>query len=141
MWLKKKIKQYREILLYLFFGGLTTLVNAIFYFLSSWGLSLDAWLSSVIAWLFAVLFAFFTNKIIVFKSKAKSGSAVREVLLFFGARLASLLLNTAVMLVFVDLLALNEPIFFVIGQIIVLVFNYIASKFLIFKRKEESIDE
>jgi len=127
-------KKNREIILYLFFGGLTTAVNAIVYFAASWAFGLPAWLSSIIAWIFAVTFAFITNKIFVFRSKAKTKEAViKEASSFMLARLISLGLNTAIMLIFVDLMQLNEPLFFVIGQVVVLVFNYLASKLVIFK--------
>ena len=133
--MKKILSKHREIILYIFFGGLTTLVSAVFYFLASWGLGASAWLSSIISWVFAVSFAFVTNKLFVFQSKQKEGAA-RQAVLFFVARLASLFINTAIMLIFVDLLAFNEPIVFVAGQVVVLIFNYIASKFLIFKKRD-----
>ena len=87
MWLKKNINaakalwfRHEELLLYLFFGGLTTLVSAVSYFIASWGFGASAWLSSVISWFFAVTFAFFTNKIFVFKSKTtEKKAAQREV--------------------------------------------------------------
>lgn len=128
----------REVVLYIIFGGLTTLVGTVFYFGASWGLSLDAWISSVISWIFAVTFAFITNKIIVFQSKTKTKKETsKEAAMFFAARLGTLGINTAIMLVFVDILALNEPIVFVVGQVVVLVLNYLASKLVIFKKKAE----
>ncbi|MCL2168393.1 MAG: GtrA family protein [Defluviitaleaceae bacterium] len=133
MWLKKVLTKNREIIMYLFFGVLTTIVNGTFHFLASWGLGLASWLSAVIAWVFAVTFAFFVNKFFVFQSKEKEGKAVTQAALFFGARLASLGINAAIMLIFVDLMQFNEPMIFVIGQAVVFVLNYIASKFVIFK--------
>lgn len=124
-----------EAVLYLFFGGLTTLVGTIFYFGASWGLGLDAWISSVISWIFAVTFAFITNKIIVFKSKTSTKKEMgKQAAMFFLARLGTLGINTTIMLVFVDILAFNEPIIFVVGQVVVLVLNYLASKLVVFRR-------
>jgi len=129
----KKILR-REVILYLFFGGLTTLVGAVVYFFASWGLGLSAWLSSIISWVFAASFAFVTNKIIVFKSKtATKKETTKQASLFFVARLATLGINTAIMLVFVDIMRLNEAVIFVIGQLVVLTLNYLASKLVIFK--------
>ncbi|MCL2752683.1 MAG: GtrA family protein [Defluviitaleaceae bacterium] len=132
--MKEIFAKHREIILYIFFGGLTTLVSAVFYFLASWVFDAPAWLSSIISWIFAVCFAFVTNKLFVFESKEKKGTT-KEAALFFAARLASLFINTAIMFVFVDLMEFNEPIIFVAGQLVVLIFNYIASKFLIFKKR------
>ena len=129
------LRRHREILLYLVFGGATTAVNFIFYIAASFGLGLSAWLSSIIAWIFAVIFAFFTNKIYVFESKTKGKAGLfREFALFISARIASGAINTALMYIFVDLLTLNELIMFIICQIFVIIFNYVASKWLIFNK-------
>ncbi|MCL2216842.1 MAG: GtrA family protein [Defluviitaleaceae bacterium] len=129
------LRKHREIILYLVFGVLTTLVSAVFYFLSSWGLGLSAWLSTVVSWIFAVIFAFFTNKLYVFQSKDISKTrTIKEATWFFIMRLVSLALNVAIMFVFVDWLDLHEPTLFVIAQIIVVVFNYVASKIWIFRK-------
>jgi len=129
----KKRAEFREIFMYLLFGGLTTAVSALFYFLASWGLGFSAWLSTVISWVFAVCFAFVTNKIFVFQSKEKAGTG-KEAVLFFTMRGLSLVINIAIMFIFVDLLNLFEPLIFVIAQGVVLVFNYVASKLLIFRK-------
>ena len=131
-WLNK-LGKYRQVVLYLFFGGATTLVNFVIYVITSFGLGLSAWLSAAIAWVFAVCFAFVTNKIIVFKSKAEKANAIRELGLFITARVTSGAISAAGMLVFVDILAFNEIIIFTLCQIFVIAFNYAASKWLIFK--------
>jgi len=132
--MKELLLKHKQLILYVFFGGLTTGVNAAVYFFVSWGFDASAWLSSVISWLFAVCFAFVVNKLFVFESKSKSGVG-KEIVLFFTARIVSLLLNVGIMWVFVDILEMNEILFFVIGQAVVLVFNYIASKFVIFRKR------
>ncbi|MCL2619905.1 MAG: GtrA family protein [Defluviitaleaceae bacterium] len=129
----KLFQKHREVITYLFFGGLTSLITMIIYFLSSWGLGLSAWLSTAISWVIAVAFAFVTNKIFVFQNKTKKETG-RQALLFFIARLISFGINLAIMFVFVDMLEFNELVFFAIAHIIVLVFNYIASKLVIFKK-------
>ena len=133
MWPENRAK-FREIFMYLLFGGLTTAVSALFYFLASWGLGLSAWLSTIVSWVFAVSFAFVTNKLFVFQRKGKEGTG-KEAILFFAMRGLSLAANVAIMFVFVDILDLFEPLIFVIAQGIVLVFNYVASKWLIFKKE------
>ena len=144
MWLRKWFdagfaifNKHREIILYLIFGGLATLISAVTYFLASWGLNLSAWLSSVVSWTTAVIFAYITNRAIVFQSKTSSKQGVaKEAVMFLAARLSSLALNVAIMYVFVDVMNLNETLFFVIAQIVVIVFNYIASKLLVFRKGE-----
>jgi len=131
--IKKLLKS--ELFLYLFFGGLTTVVSTLTYFGASWGLGLSAWLSSIISWVFAVAFAFVTNKIFVFKSKAKKKEAAKEASLFFVARLATMAINTGIMFIFVDIMGLNELLFFIIGQVVIVVLNYVLSKLIIFKKR------
>jgi len=137
---KALFEKYREVILYLIFGGLTTLVSITFYFLASWGLGLSAWLSAVVSWVFAASFAFVTNKIFVFQSKTKTAKGnLKEASLFFAVRLTSLAISTAIMFVFVDVLELNELLFLAINQVVVTVFNYLASKFLVFKKNDEDM--
>jgi len=127
-------KRHREVISYIFFGGLTTLVNFVVYFIASWGLGLLAWLSTTVSWVVAVAFAFITNKIFVFRSKEKTAKGVfKESVLFIGTRLFVLMASAAAMFVFVDTLELNEPLIFTIVQIAIIIFNYVAGKLLVFK--------
>ena len=135
------IKKHKALILYLVFGVLTTLVNIASYWLFAHPLSLGTLASNILAWLLSVLFAFFTNKLIVFESR---GNGVKrflwEILTFFGARLATGVLDTAIMLVFVDLLHLNDIAVKIASNIIVIILNYIVSKFVIFAKKKRGSD-
>jgi len=127
--------KHKEIALYLVFGGATTVLNFVVYILFSFAAGLPAWLSNAAAWVVAVAFAFVTNKVFVFKSKTKGGPIVlREAAIFFAARVASGAISTAAMLVFVDFLAFNEFVIFTACQVFVIVFNYVSSKWLVFRR-------
>ena len=132
----KLCRKHREVALYLFFGGATTALNFVVYVIASFPLGLPAWLSTIIAWFFGVCFAFVTNRKFVFASKAAGKKAVmREVALFFTSRVTSGAINTAMMYVLVDRLNFHEIAMFTLCQIFVIVFNYVASKWLIFNKK------
>lgn len=138
----KKIKdlwnQYKELILYLFFGGCTTLVNIVVYFIFS-RLHFGTGLSTIFAWFFSVLFAYITNRIFVFQSRAKGISAVlKEALSFFSCRLATGILDLAIMVAFVDYWHFNDLFIKVLSNIIVIILNYIASKLWIFKKKAQT---
>lgn len=122
------------------FGVLTTVVNYILYFLLRRVLPFNTVIiANGIAWVGAVLFAYFTNRKWVFESKAQNkGEIVKEIAQFFSARLLSGLLDMALMWIFVDMLTFNEVIIKTVSSIIVIVFNYIASKFIIFRDKKGS---
>ena len=87
------------------------------------------------AWAAAVIFAYFTNKIYVFESKDwQAGTLVREVLQFFGARVLSGLITLWLMRVLVGA-QMNEYLAKILTSVFNLVFNYVASKLLIFRKK------
>lgn len=129
--------KYREVLLYLLFGGLTTLINIIaFYFLRK--VSVSLYTSNVVAWILSVLFAFVTNKVFVFESKnQKLKENIKEVVSFFAFRILSLIFDMAFMYVLVKLLTANEMISKVVSNIFVIILNYLFSKLFIFKKKKE----
>ena len=127
-------ERFKEIILYLIFGVLTTAVNIVVYFICSRFLHLEVLSSNIIAWLLSVLFAYITNRKFVFKSKAEESSTIlKECINFFLGRLGTGVLDTSIMFVSVDLLAFNDVIMKVLSNIIVIVLNYLISKLLIFK--------
>ena len=133
--LKRLILKYWDILSYLFFGGLTTVVNYVVYLPCFNLLGLSAAVSNVIAWAAAVLFAFLTNKPFVFKSHDWSAKTVwPEFTKFVGCRIGSGVLETAIIFVTVDLLSWNGNWMKLATSVIVVILNYFASKLLVFKK-------
>lgn len=133
--IKELFAKYREMILYLFFGGCTTLVNIVSYYICS-RIGIGTAVSTVIAWVLSVLFAYATNRKFVFLSKATELAAIlKEAAGFFLCRLATGILDLAIMVVFVDFLHFNDMIIKILSNIIVIVLNYVASKLLIFKEK------
>ena len=126
--------KFREVLLYLFFGGLTTVVNILsFYILRK--LSVEVYVSNIIAWVVAVIFAFITNKLFVFESRGKSKKEnTRELISFFGFRVLSLGFDMGSMFLLIDILHVGELISKVLANILVIILNYIFSKLFIFKK-------
>lgn len=126
------LNKYREILLYVFFGVLTTLINIIVFFLMRDFLNSSIVISNTIAWLLSVLFAFVTNKKWVFESK--NNQRLKEMVHFYLARIATLLIETIVLYILIDLMLINDTISKVFSNIIVIVLNYVFSKMFVFKR-------
>lgn len=133
--MKKLIEKYKDILSYLFFGVLTTLVNWLVYFPCHNFLGWSASLSNVLSWVIAVAFAFLTNKPFVFKSHDWSWKTVwPELARFVGCRVGSGVLETSVLLLCVDWLQWNGNVWKFITAVLVIVLNYVGSKFLVFKK-------
>ena len=130
------LRKHEEVISYLFFGGLTTLVNYIVYLPCYNLLRLSGTLSNVTAWVAAVAFAYLTNKPFVFKSHDWSAKTViPELTKFVGCRVGSGLAETAIIFVTVDLLNLNGNIIKLLTSVLVVILNYVASKLVVFRKK------
>lgn len=137
--IRNLIIKYYDVLSYLFFGVLTTVVNYAVYLpcYNLWHLS--AGVSNVIAWVVAVVFAYLTNKPFVFKSRDWSAkTVVPELTKFVACRVGSGVVETAIISVTVDMLHWNGNLLKLITSVLVVVLNYVGSKLVVFTKKEES---
>ena len=126
--------KYREVISYLFFGGLTTVVNYAAYLLTAPFFNTTT-IPTAIAWVLAVIFAYVTNRIFVFHSQARGAKVLlREILSFFGARVLSGIVDVGIMWVFADHLGFNDKLMKLASNVFVVIFNYIASKLIIFRK-------
>jgi putative flippase GtrA len=130
-------EKHESVLLYLFYGFLTTVVSFAAQFTADFfGANTQA--ATIISWICAVTFAFFVNKFFVFESKEKDRKTIiREAWQFYAARIVSGIFEILFLTVTVDLLKLNVYIFKLIAQIIIIITNYNFSKFIVFKKKEK----
>lgn len=131
----KLIKKYWDILTYLVFGVLSTVVNYLVYIPVHYLLGCSAAVSNMLAWVAAVAFAFLTNKPFVFKSHDWSMHTVLpELSKFVGCRVASGVGETLILFVAVDLLGGSGAIWKLVTSVLVVVANYFGSKLLVFKK-------
>lgn len=131
------MKSKKEVVSYLVFGVITTLVNIISYVLLTKVFHIDYKLATTIAWLLSVFFAFITNKLYVFNSKSFHFKTLsKEFLSFIFFRLLSYLVDLAMMIVMVEWLKTDDFFAKVLANVVVVILNFFASKFFIFKRKE-----
>ena len=142
-------RQLQELAMYLIFGVLTTAVNWAAYLLLTWALGLRQTLpgstpyliisniGQIVGWVLSVLFAFVTNKRYVFRSHSENRKGVwRELGLFVSARVASLLLFDLGLFTVLQLCGMNDKWDKLLMNVLVFVFNYVASRFVIFKKKK-----
>ena len=125
------MKLDRELVLYVFFGALTFLVNIVTYFIFEDLMGINYLISNILAWFFSVLFAYVTNRIWVFESK--SPDILKEMSLFFGGRIFSGAVDTGLMYLFIDVLMISDLISKIVVQVIVIILNYIFSKLIVFR--------
>ena len=135
--LRALFERYYDVITYLFFGGLTTVVNYLVYLPCYNWLGISSSVSYAIAWVAAVAFAYLTNKPFVFKSHDWSAKTVwPELTKFVGCRVGSGLLETLFLLVTVDIFGWNGNWMKLITSVFVIVLNYFASKLLVFQKKK-----
>ena len=143
---KEKI---RELVLYVFFGVMTTAVNWAVYLMVTGALGLSGQaegsasylvisnIGQVTAWILAVVFAYATNKKFVFQSrKDRHNGALREFWLFVSARIASLLIFDLLLFNALLFLGVNDKWDKLLMNGLVIIFNYAASRFVVFRKKK-----
>lgn len=142
--LMKLYKTHKELINYLIFGVLTTVVSLVTKYLLLFTIldasnAVELQIAVIVSWVVACLFAYVTNRIWVFESKSKD--ILKEMAKFFTARLATLGLEMLIMFVFVTALGLNSDTWVVIwtlvSQVLIIIGNYILSKLLVFKNNNK----
>lgn len=154
--IKKLFLKYKELISYVFFGVLATVVNLVSFKIFDVILGEHLYLvTNIVSWIITVVFAYFTNKLWVFESKSWEASIViKELVGFFGARVFSLVVEEAGLWLMIDLcnmgtlsweiLSFNltgNMIAKIIMQVIVVILNYVFSKLVIFKHKSKNKED
>lgn len=122
----------REVMMYLIFGVLTTVVNIIVF--DGCLHYMNYMIANIIAWFLSVLFAFITNRRFVFHSHNNTFKAyIKEGISFFSSRLTTLVIEMIILFIFIQCLQLNEQITKLVSQVIVIIANYVLSKWIVFK--------
>ena len=130
------LNKYGEVIRYLVVRILTTVFSFLIYYLCSRVVKLDYKISIILSWFMTVIFAFFSNKIIVFKSNTNYiKDFFAEIINFFKYRILSLLIDFFLMLILVELINIYDVIAKIVVQIVIVIINYIFSKFFVFNTK------
>lgn len=127
----------KEVVSYLIFGILTTLVNIISYGVMTKLLNFDYKLATTYAWILSVLFAFITNKLYVFNSRnTKIFILIKEAISFLFFRLLSYFVDIGMMIFLVELIQMEDFVSKIIANVIVVIINYFASRYIVFKSRQ-----
>ena len=125
-------EKYKEILLYLFFGAVTTAVSILSFAFFEY-LAFDELIANIFSWILSVFIAFITNTIWVFDDTLKSGF-VPKIFKFYTGRVSTLIIEELLLFVFIKLLLLNSLAVKCAAQVVVVILNYIISKLFVFKK-------
>lgn len=162
---KQLYKKYREIIMYIVFGVLTTVISFVSYYAARWIFpderSVPVWLGwiynitsffgtdsatslpVIISWILSVTFSFVTNRTVVFRSTEKRASGIiREAASFYASRIATLLVDLVIMFLLVDLTGIQNSLYELgcklFSNVIIMILNYVFSKLIVFRSKAES---
>lgn len=128
-------KKYKEILLYLFFGGLTMIVSIVSYAICNLVFGIDVLVANIISWLLAVMFSFYTNRIWVFQASTNSISGfLKQMVSFYSGRVVTLIIEEIILFIFITYLQYNSMVVKIIAQVVVVILNYVISKLWVFKK-------
>lgn len=141
--IKKLYQKYKEIINYLIFGILTTIVSLLTYYLLVFTIlnpnnPIQLQIANIISWITCVTFSYITNRIYVFNSQNKN--ITKEIIKFYSSRLTTLFLDMLFMYIFVSKLNFNDKLIKIIVQILIIILNYILSKLIVFKTKENQLN-
>ena len=137
--IKNFIIKNNELILYLIFGALTTAVSILSFWLFI-KVNINELIANVLSWILAVTFAFFTNKFLVFKNKnSNKADFLKQFFSFYVSRIATLIIEELIILIFVTILNFNSLVIKTIAQILIIILNYFLSKLFIFKNKKDDL--
>ncbi len=135
--MKRLLLKYQHLLLYTLFGGLTTAVDLVVYYILYNLFSIHYLVAQTISWVVAVLFAYFTNKRYVFASDAKGHAMLVEMIKFVSGRLFSFGVQTVCLALLVEVAHWNKNIVRLPVLVIVTILNYVVSRVLVFDRQRD----
>ncbi|MFZ2539709.1 MAG: GtrA family protein [Oscillospiraceae bacterium] len=127
--IKQLIKKYSETILYLVFGVLTVIVNMVIFLVLS-NMFMGDLMANTIAFFIAVQFAYFANTKYVFKTKFTKQNFLR----FWGMRIGTIFIDNIGLIILINI-GINKTNSKLLINIIIIVLNYIFSKFFIFKKE------
>jgi putative flippase GtrA len=122
---------------YLVIGGCTTLVNLVVYAVLCRVVGLNVNVSNIISVSVSIIFAYVTNKLIVFRSHCSSwGELAAECARFIGARLATMAIEVGGVFLIYNVMHQDEMIAKLATQVLVVIGNYFISRFIVFRDRK-----
>lgn len=118
-----------EVVKYIIFGVLTTIVNIVVFLLLKNYCPIIV--SNIIAWFCSVVFAYVTNALYVFDERQMS---IKQFIEFMVSRISTLIIETIIIYIMINLLTINLLITKIVANIIVIILNFVLSKLFVFKK-------
>lgn len=136
--MRELCEKNKEVIRYLFFGGLAFLVSVGTFWLLNVVLGIGELIANVFSWIITVTFAFITNKLWVFEAETVGcKNFLKQMVSFFAGRIVTLVIEEGVLFVFITLMGMPSLLIKIAAQVVVIVLNYVISKLLVFRKKDE----
>lgn len=130
-------KKHKEILMYLFFGFVTFALSVVTFVLFNKTFCINELFANILSWLICVMVAFLTNRTWVFNAETKGRKEfVNQMLNFYAGRLLTLILEEAILGIFITWLGFDSVVVKIVAQALVIITNYVISKLWVFKKNE-----
>ncbi len=137
-WVEPFYKKYKEVLLYLFFGGLAFIVSIVSFYLLIKNTAMNELVANLLSWIITVTFAYLTNRIWVFDAATDNKrELLNQIWKFYSGRIVTLIIEEVILFVFISWLGMNSIFIKIIAQIVVIVLNYVISKLFVFTKEEK----
>lgn len=134
--IRNRKEEFKELVLYTFFGNMTFVISIGSYAIFNVIFGINELIANALAWVFAVLFSYVTNKKWVFKAATHTKTAfLVQMFAFFSGRFITLVIEEAIILIFITLLAYPSMWVKLAAQVVVVVLNYVISKLFVFKNR------
>lgn len=136
--MRELYEKNKEVIRYLFFGGLAFLVSVGTFWLFDVVLGIGELIANVFSWIITVTFAFITNKLWVFEAETDGcKNFLKQMVSFFAGRIATLVIEEGILFAFITLMGMPSLLIKIAAQVVVIVLNYVISKLLVFGKKDE----
>lgn len=126
--------KYKEVLLYIFFGGLAFFLNLFLFIGIDKLLKINDLINNVICWIVCVSFQYITNRTWVFDGHVESAEGLgKQIVSFFGGRIFTLIVEELILLIFITWLSFPSVYVKLAAQVVIIILNYVISKMIVFK--------
>ena len=133
--IRNRKEEFKELVLYAVFGNMTFVISIGAYAIFNVLFGINELIANALAWVFAVLFSYVTNKKWVFKVATPTKTALVQIFAFFSGRFITLVIEEAIIFIFITLLDYPSMWVKLAAQVVVVVLNYVISKLFVFKNR------
>lgn len=126
--------KYKELIMYLVFGGLSFVLNIVLYVFLTQFCSFHELIANIISWIVVIVFVFYTNRKWVFETARQN--KLKQFLEFVYSRILTLIMEEIILLIGIEIFSIKDIYVKIFGQIMVIIANYVLSKCIVFKKNK-----